>query len=157
MSDPLGQTRPGVFGTELSQGPSFARFPFGRCLGGLCGVCRCRCPGRGWRRTAGPPVPPWGRSGCGQGTDCLSSLLASRRVRGERGLSPLTHNNACWPELGRFVGEPRWALVWKIGVPGLCDCACRLLTSGNPVDKANTSLCVRRAGVQLVCSGVQNC
>lgn len=89
--------------------------------------------------------------------DCLSSLPASRRVRGERELSPLTHNNACWPELGRFVGEPRWALVWKIGVPGLCDCACRLLTSGNPVDKANTSLCVRRAGVQLVCSGVQNC
>lgn len=55
---------------------------------------------------------------------------------------PLTHN-ALATQCG-FVGEPRWALEWKIGVLGSVPAPADCWHHGNPADKANRGLCVRR-------------
>ena len=59
------------------------------------------------------------------------AVVGSTPRRVGRGLSPgafpLTHGHARGPAAYGFAGGPRWSLEWKIGVPGLCECACKLL------------------------------
>lgn len=51
----------------------------------------------------------------------------SAEVKLSPGAFPLTPRHARGPALCGFAGEPRWSLEWKIGVPGLCECAGRVL------------------------------
>ena len=116
-----------------------------------CGQKRMYCQGRarparggaGWSDL--PSLP--GLQGWAGG--CLCSPSASRRVRASEG-------PAHWPPAAP-VGlhgahlwvSPSGSWSGKSGCPGICEHACKLLTSRNAVDKANTSLCVGRADIQL--------